>query len=287
MSNPTLFHAAATAIAPPPPPTPAHAATTLRAEGIGVRVGGNRLLDRVTLELQAGEVGVVLGPNGAGKSTLLSVVSGLRAPDEGHVCLGNRLLSQMPAEQQARERAVLPQDTGVAFDFTVQDVVELGRFPHRLHPAADEAAIARAAMALTEVAHLAHRNVNSLSGGERARAQLARVLAQIWHPLPDGRSRWLLLDEPTAALDLRHQHSTLATVRRWAREQGVGVLAVLHDLNLALRYADRVWVLHRGQLEASGPPAQLLTPALLQQVWRVHARLVHDNDGCPQLLIRA
>ncbi|MEZ5706956.1 MAG: ATP-binding cassette domain-containing protein [Burkholderiaceae bacterium] len=271
-------------MSPPPLPSSAHAATTLRAEGIGVRMGGNRLLDRVNLELQAGEVGAVLGPNGAGKSTLLSVLSGLRTPDEGHVCLGNRLLSQMPAEQQARERAVLPQDTGVAFDFTVQDVVELGRFPHRLQPAADEATIAQAAMRLTEVALLAHRNVNSLGGGERAR--ICAGAEQIWHPLPDGRSRWLLLDEPTAALDLRHQHSTLATVRRWAASKA-WVCSRSCDLNLALRYADRVLGSAPRPTGSQRPPAQLLTPALLQQVWRVHARLVHDNDGCPQLLIRA
>ena len=281
--NPT---SSAQGFAPTTPPFPAHAAA-LRAEGIEVQAGRDRLLDRVNLALQPGEVGAVLGPNGAGKSTLLSVLCGLRTPDSGQVRLGGQLLGHLTPGQQALERAVLPQDTATAFDFTVQDVVNLGRYPHRLQPARDEATIAQAAMALTEVGHLARRNVNSLSGGERARAQLARVLAQIWHPRPDGRSRWLLLDEPTAALDLRHQHGTLATVRRWAREQGVGVLAVLHDLNLALRYADRVWVLHHGQLQASGSPAQVLTPTLLQQVWGVQASRVQDSDECPQLLIRA
>lgn len=257
----------------------------LRAEGVGVRVAGQSLLDGVNLHLCPGEVGAVLGPNGAGKSTLLSVLSGLRVPDAGAVALGTRRLSDVSAEALALERAVMPQDSGVAFDFTVREVVELGRYPHRLRPHTDEVGIVRAAMALTDVTHLAGRTVNSLSGGERARAQLARVLAQLWLPLPQGRPRWLLLDEPTAALDLRHQHETLATVRRWARQQGVGVLAVLHDLNLALRYADRVWVLDRGRVQASGEPGATLTPDLLQQVWRVRAQPVTGADGCVQLLV--
>ncbi len=271
----------------PAPQHPADCTQALRAEGTGVCIGSSRLLDAVDLALRPGEVSAVLGPNGAGKSTLLSVLAGLRKPGEGQVWLGERSLASIAPDALALERAVLPQDSGVAFDFTVQDVVELGRYPHRLKPTRDEAGIVRAAMALTDVSHLARRDINSLSGGERARAQLARVLAQIWHPLPDGRPRWLLLDEPTAALDLRHQHDTLATVRRRAREQGVGVLAVLHDLNLALRYTDRVWVLDQGRLAASGPPAQVLTPELLRRVWHVQARAVHDADGCPQLLVGA
>lgn len=268
-----------------PEPAPVHDPASLQADDIAVRVGGACLLDGVSLRLQPGEVGAVLGPNGAGKSTLLSVLAGLRAPDAGQVALGGRPLPSLAAAALALERAVLPQDTGVAFDFSVRDVVELGRYPHRGAPTRDEAGIVQAAMALTGVGHLAGRALNSLSGGERARAQLARVLAQIWHPLPGGRPRWLLLDEPTAALDLRHQHATMATVRRWARGQGVGVLAVLHDPNLALRYADRVWVLDGGRLQAGGAPAQTLTPALLQRVWGVRARPVVDADGCVQLLV--
>ena len=112
-------------------------------------------------------------------------------------------------------------------------------------------------------------------------------MAQIWEPSPDGLARWLLLDEPTAALDLRHQHDTLGTVRRWAREQGVGVLAVLHDLNLALRYADQAWVLDAGRLRAAGPPARVLSPERVQRVWRVRADTVQGRDGVDQLLIAA
>ncbi|WP_066273015.1 heme ABC transporter ATP-binding protein [Hydrogenophaga palleronii] len=259
----------------------------LCARDVGVRAGSRHLLQGVGLRLAPGEVGAILGPNGAGKSTLLSVLAGLRAPDSGHVTLNGQAVTPALVHRLARHRAVLPQETAVAFDFCVHEVVALGRYPHHLQPSRDEAGIVQAAMQATGVAALAERHVGSLSGGERARVQLARVMAQIWEPLADGAPRWLLLDEPTAALDLRHQHETLATVQRWAREQGVGVLAVLHDPNLALRYADRAWVLDGGVLQASGPPARVLRPALLQRVWQVQASTVRAADGVPQLLIAA
>jgi iron complex transport system ATP-binding protein len=259
----------------------------LWARDVGVRAGPRHLLQGVQLRLAPGEVGAILGPNGAGKSTLLSVLSGLRAPDAGRVTLNGLAVAPATVHRLARHRAVLPQETAVAFDFRVRDVVELGRYPHHLQPSAHEATIVRAAMQATGVADLAERSVVSLSGGERARVQLARVMAQIWEPAADGAPRWLLLDEPTAALDLRHQHDTLGTVQRWAREQGVGVLAVLHDPNLALRYADRAWVLDGGVLQACGPPARVLRPALVQRVWQVQASTVRAADGVAQLLIAA
>lgn len=259
----------------------------LCARGVGVRAGISTLLQAVDLQLAPGQVGAILGPNGAGKSTLLSVLAGLRAPDTGQVALNGQTVTPSQVHRLARHRAVLPQETAVAFDFRVREVVALGRYPHHLHPSVNETAIVQAAMEATGVAAMAHRSVASLSGGERARVQLARVIAQIWERCDDGSPRWLLLDEPTAALDLRHQHETLSTVQRWAREQGVGVLAVLHDPNLALRYADRVWVLGGGMLQASGHPARVLRPALVQRVWQVRASTVRAADGAPQLLIAA
>ncbi|WP_374726509.1 heme ABC transporter ATP-binding protein [Hydrogenophaga laconesensis] len=254
---------------------------------VGVRMAGSTLLQGVRVRLAPGEVGAILGPNGAGKSTLLSVLAGLRAPDTGRVTLNGVPVAPARVHELARHRAVLPQETAVAFDFRVQEVVELGRYPHHQQPSNNEAAIVRAAMQATGVAALAGRSIASLSGGERARAQLARVMAQIWERSADGAPRWLLLDEPTAALDLRHQHETLGTVHRWAREQGVGVLAVLHDPNLALRYADRVWVLDGGVVQASGRPSRVLQPALVERVWQVQASTVRAADGVPQLLIAA
>ncbi len=260
----------------------------LRAHGVEVRAGASTLLRAVDLWLAPGEVGAILGPNGAGKSTLLSVLAGLRAPERGGVWLNGQPVTPARAPLLARQRAVLPQETAVAFDFRVHEVVSLGRYPHLNRPSRHEAAIVQAAMRATGVAALAPRSMASLSGGERARVQLARVMAQIWEADgADGAPRWLLLDEPTAALDLRHQHEALGTVRRWAREQGVGVLAVLHDPNLALRYADRAWVLEGGAVHASGRPARALHPERVRRVWQVQASAVRAPDGVRQLLISA
>ena len=276
------------ALAPDDGPAVQHVAppaNRLLGRDLGVQVGNARLLHGVDFSLAPGEVGAILGPNGAGKSTLLSVLAGLRVPSQGGVWLNGQAVRSSNLSAFAAVRAVLPQDIQVAFDFRVREVVALGRYPHRLNPSANEVGIVEAAMALTDVATLAERTVSGLSGGERARVQLARVLAQIWEP--STAPRWLLVDEPTAALDLHHQHQTLRTLRRWSREQGVGVVAVLHDLNLALRYVDRVGVLDGGRLQAQGPAAQVLTPALVERVWRVPVSAVRDAAGVAQLLVGA
>ena len=256
----------------------------LVCDQLAVGLPGRPVLATVHARLVQGEVTAILGPNGAGKSTLLSMLSGQRPPRSGSVRLAGQPISRMGVLALARRRAVLPQETAVAFDFTVQEVVEMGRFPHRLSPSHHEAAIVRQAMESTGVAHLAARSINTLSGGERARAQLARALAQIWEPLPDGATRWLLLDEPTAALDLAHQHQAMALVRRWAVEQGVGVVAVLHDLNLALRYAHHAVLLGTGGCEV-GPTRQTLTPGAIARVWGVECTEVQAGDGVPQFLV--
>ena len=250
-----------------------------------LRVPGGPLLATVTAALRPGRFTAVLGPNGAGKSTLLSMLCGTRVPDGGGVLLDGRPLARWPAEALARRRAVMPQDTLVAFDFTVREVVEMGRFPHRTAPSREEGAIVEAAMAATGVAHLAERGTQWLSGGERARTHLARALAQVWLPSADGAARWLLLDEPTAALDLAHQHHALALLRRWAAEQGVGVVAVLHDLNLALRYAHDVLLLGLAQGGALfGEVQQVLTTETIERVWGVDCMAVQARDGVRQYL---
>jgi iron complex transport system ATP-binding protein len=261
--------------------------TSLLAHGLRVSHGQRTVLDGVDLALDPGRLGVILGPNGAGKSTLLGVLGGLTAPAHGQVWLHGQPLSPASAARFARHRAYLPQDLVPAFDFTVREIVELGRYPHRLQPEPDEAAIVRDALQRMAVSPLALRPIRQLSGGERARVQIARCMAQVWRPCGDGLPRWLLLDEPTAAVDLQHQHATLRSLRDWAREQGIGVLLVLHDLNLALRYADHCWVLDDGRLQAHGAPAEVLTSERVQAVWRVQTHRVPDPTGVPQLLMAA
>ena len=175
----------------------------------------------------------------------------------------------------------------MAFDFTAQEVVELGRYPHRQLAGAQEPQIVQQAMVLTGVDHLAQRSINTLSGGERARTHLARALAQIWHAPGDGSARWLLLDEPTAALDLAHQHHAMRLLRQWAAEQGVGVVAVIHDLNLALRYADDVLVLGGAAGVHHGAVLDVLQPALVQQVWGMQCDAVCSSDGALQYIFVA
>ena len=257
----------------------------LEMTGVGVEVPERTLLQGASAQFMAGQVTAVLGPNGAGKSTLMSLLTGQRQPASGQVCLGGKALAAYAPAELARIRASVAQETQVAFEFTVREVVELGRYPHRHKPGRSTADIPLQAMKVTAVEHLQHRVLNTLSGGEKARVHLARALAQVWEPVTDisgaTPARWLLLDEPTAALDLQHQHRVLQLVRAWATAQGVGVVAVLHDLNLALRYSDRCVVLQGGQVVGGGVTADVLTPSCIEKVWSVVAHPVATQSGAP------
>jgi iron complex transport system ATP-binding protein len=244
---------------------------------VGVSRGGREVLRDVSLTLSAGEVLAIVGPNGAGKSTLLSVLSGDLSVGSGMVSIGGRPVGRWRPAELALWRSVLPQQTTVAFPFTVGQVVAMGRAPWAGTARADddETAVAQA-MAETEVTEFARRTFSTLSGGERARAALARVLAQ--------RAAMVLLDEPTAALDMRHQDLVLSVAAARAAS-GAGVLAVLHDLNLAAAYADRVAVIAGGRLRACGPPASVLTAELLSEVYQREVEvLAHPRSGAPMVL---
>lgn len=247
------------------------------AEHVTVRIGAAVLVDEVSLEVKAGELVTVVGPNGAGKSTLLAVLAGDRVPTSGLVRLSDQVLARQTGKQLAARRAVLPQRAGLAAAFTALEVVMLGQAGGDREGRAERAAHRLAAV---ELGHLAHRSYPTLSGGEQQRVQLARVLEQ----LGDDGGRALFLDEPTAALDPRHQHLVLALARRAARA-GHAVVAVLHDLTLAARHADRVAVMHRGALAAYGPPAAALAPDLLHRVFAIEFDLVNAG-GRPLLAAR-
>ncbi len=254
---------------------------------LGFSLGQRVLLKPLSLTFTPGRVAAVLGPNGAGKSTLMGMMAAHRSGQTGRVLLNGTDISRESPEALALQRALLPQDTSTAFDFTVRDIVELGRYPHRRKPTAHEEALVDAAMQATGVHALKDRILNTLSGGEKSRAQLARVLCQIWEPLPSGKPRWLLLDEPTAALDLSHQHHVLGMVRDWAKAQGVGVVAVLHDVNLALRYADDVLLLDGGACLAWGETHEVLTPQAVSRTWGVACEQARAADGVQQFLMAA
>ncbi|WP_445528997.1 heme ABC transporter ATP-binding protein [Streptomyces cyslabdanicus] len=244
----------------PVPPAPARAGDVLaEAEALYVRLGAREVLDGVDVSVRAGEVLALVGPNGAGKSTLLGALAADLPPTRGVVRIDGRPAAEWSAPELALRRAVLPQSTALSFPFPVEEVVRMGRAPHASSssPAEDERIVAEA-MAATEVTAFAARPFAALSGGERARVALARVLAQ--------RAPLLLLDEPTAALDLKHQEMVLRLCRERAHA-GDAVVVVLHDLGLAAAYAHRVAVLCAGRVAADGPPAEVFSEKLLSRVY--------------------
>ncbi|MEM7023108.1 MAG: heme ABC transporter ATP-binding protein [Pseudomonadota bacterium] len=254
----------------------------LEVRHAAVVVGGRRLLDDVSLTLRAGEVSCVLGPNGAGKSTLLRVLAGALKPSAGNVVLAGKPLTAWSNGDLARRRAVLSQSTALTFPFRVEEVVRLGRSPHagRCTREEDEAVMGEA-MVAADVTHLRQRRYPTLSGGEQQRVQLARVLAQIMEPSGRCDGRWLLLDEPTASLDLAHQQHLLGLARRVAADGG-SVLAVLHDLNLAAPIADSICLLKGGRIAAQGTVAATFTPKLIEDVFGTPATVVpHPKAPVP------
>ena len=259
----------------------------IEARDISVRAGGAMLLEGVSVEVVPGELVGVVGPNGAGKSTLRRALCGDAALSGGEVKMCGRALSAWTPLERARVRAVMPQDSALTFPFTALEVALMGRLPHlRGAEGPRDYEIANAALEAVEARHLAARLYPTLSGGEKQRVQLARVLAQIWESRPEAKAggagaRFLLLDEPTSNLDLAHQHSTLAVARRFARE-GVGVLVILHDLNLAAQYADRLLMLKGGRIACAGRPHDVLTREAIREVFGVEVVVTsHPTAGCP------
>lgn len=254
----------------------------LRAERLDVLRGGKRVLAGVDLELQSGEVLGVLGPNGAGKSTLLGALCGEVAAAAGQVSLDRRALADWSGPQRARRMAVLPQGSTLNFAFRVEEVVAMGRLPHDTGRERDAEVVAEALQA-ADASHLTGRSYLALSGGERQRVHLARVLAQLW---PGDAGQILLLDEPTSALDPLHQHTTLQAVRAFA-DRGVAVLVILHDLNLAARYCDRLLLLADGRPHLLGAPEQVLQAEPLKDVFGLEVLVQrHPERGHPLIVAR-
>lgn len=231
-------------------------------------------LKPVSVEMRAGECWGVVGPNGAGKSTLLRIAAGLRSPGGGRVLLDNRPLASMPPIERARAIAFLPQNPPADLPLPVGDVVLMGRFPHRRMGLFEDAAdrkVAEDVMRLTHTSAFAARALSTLSGGEAQRVHLAAALAQ--------KPRVLLLDEPTASLDLRHQLAIFSLLRDLARREGLLVVIVTHDLNLAAGFCSHVLLLDDGRSIAAGTPAEVMTPDVLEPVYGVRLQRASTPDG--------
>lgn len=254
----------------------------LRAQNLHIHRGRKTVLADVDLLLEPGEVLGVLGPNGAGKSTLLAALSGELRPAEGNVWLDDRPLAEWEGAERARRLAVLPQSSTLDFAFRVEEVVGMGRLPHRSGQVRDAQIVALALQA-ADAAHLHGRSYLALSGGERQRVHLARVLSQLW---PGEAGQTLLLDEPTSMLDPLHQHTILQAVREFAC-RGAAVLIILHDLNLAARYCDRLLLLASGRPVALDTPQHVLRPEPLKAVFGLDVLVqAHPERGHPLIIAR-
>ena len=255
----------------------------LSAEQITLLRGSRALLRDASVALESGELLALVGPNGAGKSTLLKTLTGDITPTRGQVALHGRPLHLWQARDRARLRAVVPQSSSLSFPFAVEEVVRMGWMPHSPAPGARGAI--QWALEATRLTDRAHQPYPTLSGGEQQRVHLARTLVQLKAPDEVADRVWVL-DEPTASLDPAAALDVLQLVQRLTRA-GAGALIVLHDLNLASLFADRVVVLSRGEVVASGPPGEVFTAKLMRDVYGLRARIVaHPDSGRPLIVPR-
>jgi iron complex transport system ATP-binding protein len=232
----------------------------IKAQHIQYVVGNRTLLEDVSVHFHPGQISLIIGPNGAGKSTLLKILCNQLRPQQGSIRFGDKSLWDYGHIEMARIRAVLSQQLELAFPLRVEEVVMMGRYPHFTgQPDAKDFTACREAMEQFDLIPLAQRNYVTLSGGEKQRVHFARVMAQTWYPVP-GYDRYLLLDEPLTYLDIQHQYQFMETVQQLARQDNRVVVGVVHDLNLAARFADQLIILHEGSILAQGSPHTVLTP---------------------------
>ena len=252
--------------------------TPVVARGVGYDAGQRTILDRIDLDLVAGSLDVLVGPNGAGKSTLVRLLAGDARATRGEVLVRGRPIADFKPLDLALIRAVLPQRTRIEFALSVRQVVEFGRYARsqrRKASGRDDSEAVEKALSDTETTALADLSFPALSVGEQALVMIARTLAQ--------ETPVLFLDEPTAYLDIRHQHQVMVLLRERAR-RGVAVMAVLHDLNLATGYADRIGILAGGRMRALGSPNEILQPALLSEVYRYPIQVLDHPSGSGRLM---
>ncbi|MDI6894758.1 MAG: bifunctional adenosylcobinamide kinase/adenosylcobinamide-phosphate guanylyltransferase [Bacillota bacterium] len=258
----------------------AHARAHIMVRDLEYSYDSRPVLQEIWLAVERGDMVAIIGPNGAGKSTLLRCLTRALRPRRGVVLVGGRDASRLPARQIARQMGTVPQTHATDFEFTVEELVAMGRHPHLppfAGPGPRDLAVVREAMCLTAVESLADRPVSALSGGELQRVAIARALAQ--------EPEILLLDEPTSHLDIAYQVEILEIARRLNRERRVTVLAAMHDLNLAAQYFPRFILLARGRILAAGPADHVLRPCLLREAYGVDVVLTtHPVAGCPVVL---
>jgi iron complex transport system ATP-binding protein len=256
----------------------------LEAKNITYRVGNRELISQVSISFAQGKMHLIIGPNGAGKSTLIKMLSRSLRPQEGSVHYDDVDIHRANESDLAKRRAVLSQAVEVAFPLTVSEVVMMGRYPHfGGQPGPVDHEIAREMMEYFDVTEFAERNYLTLSGGERQRVNFARVLAQLWRPAHEPESvlgcRFLFLDEPLTFLDIHHQIEFMKKVREFGSQPDVVTVGVVHDLNLAARFADEILLLNGGQVVTSGIVESVLTSENIRNVFRVEPKFLSDETS--------
>lgn len=251
----------------------------LTVDRISYSVAGTKLLDDISLSFTPGKLHLILGPNGAGKSTLIKVVCGQLKPQAGQVSYAGRAVGAIPLAEISRFRAVLSQNIEIAFPLSVREIVMMGRYPHFTGTAAkkDHDACAES-MAFFDVDMLADRNYMTLSGGEKQRVHFARIAAQIWYPSESG-CRYLILDEPLTFLDVHYQFDFMHKLIKLMQGSEVVIIGVVHDLNLAARFADHITLLHRGRVLASGSKEEVFTASNIKTAYRLDPVIHNDARG--------
>jgi iron complex transport system ATP-binding protein len=252
----------------------------LEARSLSFTVGDAKLIDAIDLRIGAGEMVAIVGPNGAGKSTLLRMLSGDLGPTSGHIQLRQRAIHTYKPRELAQHRAMLSQHVSVTFPFTVEEIVNMGAGDHSRAAAQ---LLVDATLAEVGLERFRHRQLPTLSGGEQQRAHFARVLVQLSCGEAQHGPGLLLLDEPTSSLDMRHQIDLVETARLRAGN-GTAVVAVLHDLNLAMRFADRIVLLHGGRLAIDGGRTEAITSETIRRIFEVDVTIDYTDGGVPFLL---
>jgi iron complex transport system ATP-binding protein len=247
----------------------------LKTENIQYSIGKNKILNGISAEFLAGEFNMILGPNGSGKSTFLKIFSGEINGYSGSVLYNDKKIDREKKEALAKYRAVMSQQPELSFPLMVEEVVMMGRYPHfTFNPTKKDETICNEVMQRMNLLSFKERNYLTLSGGEKQRVQFARVLAQIWEQ-PENGNRYLFLDEPLNSLDISYQQEFLQIAKEFTQQHTV-LVAVLHDINLATQYADKLFFLKEGQLVAQGKPKEVLNEALLLKVFDVQTTIINN-----------
>ncbi len=240
----------------------------IKVENLSVNRGKKTIIEDLAINIKAGELTVIIGPNGSGKTTLLSALCG-ELQYSGDIYINGQNTRHIKAWQLACQRAVLPQASTMSFPFLVREVVAIGLSAGNGRLLASDDELIYAALSKVDLVDYHAKFYQELSGGEQARVQLARVLCQIWQPEYEGKPCWLMLDEPVAALDIEHQLTVMNIAKDFVK-QGGGVIAILHDLNLAARYADHLILMQKGKIAAKGIPQEVITAANLQNIYNCY-----------------